>query len=478
MMRCNLCGEELQEGLVICPACGACLTEAEPVSEDAVEQKEETILPEEQEEETKQPEKKKKNRLVIALAIALGVAWLALLTVVVYFGVNGLLKQLETTAPAQTTTPTGTIPADGNPEDVTCKGSYTAGDDALKANADTVIMTLGDMILTNKDLQICYWMSVYDYVETNSGQIYFNTAMPLDQQVQDSKTGMTWQQYFLKNALDGWKTFAVLCQEAKKAGFEMPKEQQEELDGMRAEMTENYIDTGKFASLDAMIQADMGAGANYEAYETYMFNRYLALAYYTHLYENTEATMEDMEAFFTANEEALKSIGITKEAGDLADVRHILIVPTGGTKDAKGNVTYSEDEWEACRQTAQQILDSWKAGEATEDSFGKLANEKSEDPGSKSNGGLYQYVSQGEMVEEFDAWLFDESRQKGDTGLVKTTYGYHIMYFVHRDATWIRYCELNAPIWMVEKEILAKEETMDLQVCYENISLWNWIIAS
>ncbi len=470
-MRCEFCGEERQEGQEICPGCGARLTETEPVVE---EQEEVDTQPE---EDTAQPEKKKNNGLLIALAATACVLLLALLAAVVYFGISGK-DQPDPTGTTQATVPTGTIPADGNPDDETCKGSYTTDDDTLKANADTVVMTMGDMTLTNSQLQVCYWMGVYDYLETNSGSVPFNAAMALDQQVQDSKTGLSWQQYFLKSALNAWKTFAVLCQEAQKAGFEMPEERQKELDGMRDEFTKNYIETGKYASLDAIIQTDMGVGATYEAYETYMYNRYLALAYYSHLYENTKATPEDMESFFKANEEALKNIGITKDAGDLIDVRHILITPKGGTKDEKGNVTYSEDEWEVCRQTAQQILDDWKGGEATEESFSKLAGEKSEDPGSKSNGGLYQYVAKGQMVKEFEDWCFDENRQKGDVGLVKTVHGYHIMYFVHGDASWIRYCELNAPVWMLENEILEKEQAMNPQVSYEDINLWKWIISA
>ena len=34
------------------------------------------------------------------------------------------------------------------------------------------------------------------------------------------------------------------------------------------------------------------------------------------------------------------------------------------------------------------------------------------------------------MVPTFNDWVFDESRKPGDTGIVKTDYGYHIMYFV------------------------------------------------
>ena len=34
------------------------------------------------------------------------------------------------------------------------------------------------------------------------------------------------------------------------------------------------------------------------------------------------------------------------------------------------------------------------------------------------------------MVTNFNDWCFDESRQAGDTGIVETEYGYHVMYYV------------------------------------------------
>ena len=121
---------------------------------------------------------------------------------------------------------------------------------------------------------------------------------------------------------------------------------------------------------------------------------------------------------------------------DLAtvDIRHILIMPDGGTKDANGQITYSEAEWEACRIAAQSILDQYLAGEKTEKAFGDLANKHSEDQNGKvTNGGLYADVSEGDMVEAFDKWIFDSARTPGETGLVKTQYGYHVMYFVERN---------------------------------------------
>lgn len=39
-------------------------------------------------------------------------------------------------------------------------------------------------------------------------------------------------------------------------------------------------------------------------------------------------------------------------------------------------------------------------------------------------------VSRGQMVPEFEDWCFAEGRVEGDKGIVQTTYGFHVMYFV------------------------------------------------
>lgn len=107
-------------------------------------------------------------------------------------------------------------------------------------------------------------------------------------------------------------------------------------------------------------------------------------------------------------------------------VRHILITP----KSFGGNEANA-------RKKAEEIYDEWKKGDATEESFAALAERYSEDPGSKSNGGLYDQVGEGDMVAEFNDWLFDANRKVGDSGIVKTTYGYHIMYFSgNGDMVW------------------------------------------
>lgn len=109
---------------------------------------------------------------------------------------------------------------------------------------------------------------------------------------------------------------------------------------------------------------------------------------------------------------------------DYIDVRHILITPE---EDEEGNI--SDEAWTAAEEKANEIYEGFLAGEQTEEAFGELAKEHSAD-GNAAQGGIYEDVKKGQMVETFNNWCFDEARQPGDSGIVKTRFGYHIMYFV------------------------------------------------
>ena len=121
------------------------------------------------------------------------------------------------------------------------------------------------------------------------------------------------------------------------------------------------------------------------------------------------------------------------------NLRHILVGFEGGTYDeTTGATTYSDEEKAAAKAKAQEILDAFNAGEKTEEAFGALATEKTTDPGSKENGGLYENVYPGQMVASFNDWCFDAARKTGDTAIVETEYGCHVMYFVGTSETTYR----------------------------------------
>ena len=124
---------------------------------------------------------------------------------------------------------------------------------------------------------------------------------------------------------------------------------------------------------------------------------------------------------------------------ELVNVRHILVSFEGGTTDeTTGTTTYSDKEKQLAKVKADEILASFTAGEQTEEAFAALATEKTTDPGSKETGGLYENVYPGQMVTAFNDWCFDSARKTGDTGIVETEYGYHIMYFVSTSDTTYR----------------------------------------
>lgn len=109
--------------------------------------------------------------------------------------------------------------------------------------------------------------------------------------------------------------------------------------------------------------------------------------------------------------------------------RHILFQ----TKDQNSGNDLSEEEIAKKKTQAEDVLKKFNEGDKTEDSFAALANEYNEDTGSSSNGGLYEHIYPGQMVTEFNDWVFDANRKAGDVELVETDFGYHIIYFVAKD---------------------------------------------
>lgn len=140
------------------------------------------------------------------------------------------------------------------------------------------------------------------------------------------------------------------------------------------------------------------------------------------------------------------------------DVRHILVpFEETTTTDDMTEEEIAEAEEKAKEKAlaeAESIFDEWQEGEATEDSFATLAEEKSTDTGSNTNGGLYEGVAKDQMVEAFNDWIFDEVRQPGDTDIVETEYGYHIMYYVAD----------NAAAWHLSVESTLRSEKMQAYI--------------
>ena len=148
-------------------------------------------------------------------------------------------------------------------------------------------------------------------------------------------------------------------------------------------------------------------------------------------YESESTDDEGNTTTTTNGYYVLYFIGSNDNTYKMNNVRHILVAFAGGTQDEDGNVTFSDEEKADAKAKADEILASWEAGEKTEESFAALATEKTDDTGSKATGGLYEnIIPTSNYVENFLNWCIDDARTPGETGIVETEYGYHIMYFV------------------------------------------------
>lgn len=441
-MKCRNCKAQLEPGVTVCPSCGETVSENEKTN------------------------KKKMKLWQIVLVSLASLVLLLSLTVVVYWSVIGV----ESFDEGVQSIVQLFKPRENNKF---YKDSYSVSDKKAVDKRNEVVATVGSAQLTNGELQIYYWMNVLDFLN-NYGYYAISAGLdynkPLDEQQCPEEDG-TWQQFFLEDALNSWHYYQSMALMAEQEGMKLDADMQKSLDELRETLSKTATTNG-FASVDEMIQADMGPGCTFEDYHAYMEVYYTGYKYFGDKLDAVEITDQMIQEYFVKNEAELKENKITKESGNIYDVRHILIKVEGGTKGDDGKMTYSDAEWEACRVEAQALLDKWLAGEDTEETFAELANKHSEDTGSNTKGGLYTGLDKDtSFVEEFVDWYMDEERKVGDYGLIKTDYGYHIMYCSKIEAKWIDACRNGIMSDETAKLLNAATKQFPMEVSYKDIVL-------
>lgn len=435
-MYCKYCGTELEKNKTICSACGR----------DTAD---------------KPKRVKKQHKELTAKQLKIIIASLAASLVVIAFVVMAICGVFT--------------PKEG----VFLKDNYSVSAAEATENADKVIATCGNMQLTNAQLQVFYWMEVYDFIGSNYSYLTYyglDTKVALSEQ-ESFEEGKTWEQYFLEEAVYSWQAYAALCQAAEKEGVTLTKELQANIDGMREEMDKN-AKANKYESVEALLIAEMGPGITYEDFKYHLTVSSTGNHYFTTKLKEMTATMEEIEGYFAEYEDMLKNdLKITKESPDVISFRHILIRPVGG--ETIGNETvYPQAQWDKCEAYAQGVLDKWLAGDKTPDSFAELAKEYSEDDDSNTKGGLYEGIHKGDLAEGFDEWLFAEGRQVGDYGLIKTEHGWHVMYYAGSEPQWIYTCR-TAVINKKGAEFMgAVMEQYPIEIDYKNVTMGEHILSN
>lgn len=467
-MICNKCGQELPEVGAFCPFCGEprlaeeeielvgeveLAEEIEVTEQVAVEAFDETIDLTQQPEET--PKAKLKLWQLIAI-IAGGIVLLAVLAGSVLYAMGVDLKPRQ--------------------NDLYFKDSYTVSNEEIEKRGDTVVATLADEELTIAELQLYYTNDIYTFINNYYSYLsYFgmDLTLPLDEQAYPvAENEQTWQQYFLQTALSSWQNYALLQTMMEQEGYVPSEQLQADMDNIPAQL-ESMATTYGYENAQQYLEDQMSPGITMELYMDFNKVYYTANEYLDQCYAALMPTAEEVDAYYQENQQTFTDNGVEPGMGLQSSVRHILIQPEGGTTDENNVVTYSDEEKAAAYAEAERILEEWKAGDATAESFGELANTYSKDGGSNTTGGLYEGINiDANYVEQFRAWAVDATRQPGDTAIVETEFGYHIMYFVSGEDYFTYTVREQLVAQRIQDKLMAAQEANPMKVNYKKILLY------
>jgi len=206
--------------------------------------------------------------------------------------------------------------------------------------------------------------------------------------------GKIYMESLQKKTLDEMINLKLILQEARKAGELTPEQVQEKV---------------------KLFKEQFPSGEEYDKFLEQMKMSEEDVAYILNLQEQVTRDIPpvseaDAKKYYDENREQFEQPGQLQ-------VRHILFFVDDGEKGYPVKHTDAE-----ARQMAEEVIAQLKQGK----DFAELAREKSEDSGTKADGGLYTF-SEGEAVKEFSDAAYALKPGEFTTSPVKTEYGYHVI---------------------------------------------------
>ncbi len=211
-------------------------------------------------------------------------------------------------------------------------------------------------------------------------------------------------EYAKKLALDNIVDFKIQLSKAKAAKITLTKK---ETDEFNANMN-SYLNSLASTAVDQEKIIKNETGFTLAQFKSFYNNATIVRKFATVTQNNYKCTDTELKKFYNSNKDKFYKV----------IVGHILFL----TIDENNQPTPEKDA-EAKKKAEDTLL---KINNPSAD-FPALVKELSEDTGSKETGGKYTVMKNNQYVLEFQNWAVDPSRKVGDTGIVKTSYGYHVM---------------------------------------------------
>ncbi len=114
----------------------------------------------------------------------------------------------------------------------------------------------------------------------------------------------------------------------------------------------------------------------------------------------------------------------------------------------------------------QAILDEWKAGAATEESFAEICDKYHDPEVTAVEGGLLEGAVTSEMPDELAEWLHDSARAEGDTTVISPAseeFTYVVYYKGVGDAEWVQKIRSTFQSERFSEYMAAFTENVDVQ---------------
>lgn len=283
-----------------------------------------------------------------------------------------------------------------------------------------------------------------------------DTATPLDQQVMsdsakemlevEDEGELTWDQFIRDNAVKQLAQVVMSAKEAENGDSHDDHHDTAEAVAASLEEVAGYAKQNGYSTKE-YLKLIYGKYMTVDIFEDLVEMVEVASHYQSHYEADLTYTTEELEAYYQENAETF----------DVADYEYLYFKGTAdATTDAEGNtVEPTDEENDAARQKAEDdaaaALARVQAGESLADVAGDYENGTYSAPSAASNSG-------GAVMD----WLFDESRQAGDSAVVNVDDNRYVVVFHSAGRQEYATVDVRHILFMTDTEGLDSEsETYD-----------------
>ncbi len=392
----------------------------------------------------------------------------------------------------------------------------------------TTAMTVGDEKLSIADYNY-YYYTVYNNYTTayadSLNEIGLDTTKPLDQQTKsDDEQGRSWDQFFRDNAEETIKRTYGMVAKAESVGFKLSDDDMKIVDEYIDSII-NYCETSDI-DLQNHLEEQFGPGANLDLVRKHNELAEIAYKYNEQCMNGYEFTDEEINgaysqfadsldtvsyrSFFVTENTGLETSNNNSQEGTTSEASSV--IPTSSsnkpniinTSAQDGTTSMSGEDYadtisdllgddasdyptdngssetivdtqavERAKQRAEQLIANVK----TEDDFKNMVINNVSEAVKEDYENSDLTLKQNELlinlsVTDAQVWLADPSRENGDIGIVESSSGVYIIYFISRQAFDVPTVNMRHILVQPESDSSQTSETINTQNEAHNYAEW------